>query len=782
MPELLLELLSEEIPARMQARAAEDLKRLITDRLEKDGLKFESLQTFVTPRRLTLVVNGLPVETYEDDRRGPPKTAPEKAVVGFAKSNGVSVDQLEIRDTGKGEYYFAVVKEVARQTIDHMPLIVSEAVFNLGWPKSMRWHSTAMTWVRQIQSILAVFDGKIVEDVFQLGLKNKVPGLKFAMNDGMDAAPGELEIPISNCTQGHRFLSSKKISVKDFADYEAKLKAAYVILEPVERRSKILTEAKKLARRQNLTVKDDPALLDELTGLVEWPVVLMGYIEDEFMVLPDEVLTTSMRIHQKYISCLETNGTLGNHFIFVTDTKTTDKGKQIIAGNERVLRARLADAKFFWDQDRKETLESRVEDLKERVFHSKLGTDFERTERIATLSKYLAKFTDVDPNDTLRAGQLCKADLTTKMVGEFPELQGVMGRYYVLNDGENPNIADAINEHYEPKGPDDACPTKPISVAVALADKIDSLVGFFAIDENPTGSKDPFALRRSALGVIRLIIENKLRVPLTQTFNQAYDIYLKSADRALVLYASQGFTNEEHKYEIGEVVSKYKTLNYDSILLGKTHKFTISRDIKGFLEEGFIAKLKHHNQVTAELLDFFASRLKVHLRYKGVRHDLISAVFAVRQAEQEVPGEVDLIRVLSRVDALDKFLNTDDGDNLLTAYRRAANIVRIEEKKDEKRYPGNPVEKHFEAAEETSLNKALTSVEDKTKAAIEDEDFVTAMTALAGLRKPVDVFFDNVTVNCENFDLRVNRLELLSRIRWTMDQVADFSCIEGGER
>ena len=731
MPELLLEILSEEIPARMQARAAADLERLIINSLEKDELKFESLQTFVTPRRLTLVVNGLPVKTeaVEKDRRGPPKAASEKAVIGFAKANSVSVDDLEIRDTGKGEYYFAVVKRDARQTIDYMPLIVSEVVFNLGWPKSMRWHSTPTAWVRPIQSILAIFGGKPLNDVLQLGLEYKVPGLKYAMNNGSDAAPGELEIQFSNHTRGHRFLAPNSFKVKDFADYKAKLNKHCVILDAAERRAVIEKQARKLARKAKLKLKADDGLLAEVAGLVEWPVVLMGRIDEAFMDLPDEVLTTVMRHHQKYFSVVDAKGRLAPRFIVVANTAAADGGKAIIAGNERVLRARLADARYFWDRDRKRSLESRVADLADMVFQEKLGSVLDKAERMAALARSLAEPTGADPDLAERAGRLAKADLTTEMVVEFPELQGTMGRYYALADGEPAEVAEAVADHYAPMGPNDRCPSAPVSVAVALADKIDSLVGFWAIDEKPTGSKDPFALRRAALGIIRLIVENDLRLPLSTVFLQACS------------------------------------------------------------DSNFCADKAKYGRIIAELLDFFAERLKVQFREKGVRHDLINAVFTQKKTDLvselepstdvAFPGEVDLIRVLARVDALSKFLGTRDGADLLTAYRRAANIVRIEEEKDGVTFQPALYDPQLAEEPEAVLGRELERVRGEIEPILDQENFDIAMEVLSRLRPPVDEFFDNVRVNVSARGLRENRLCLLANIVWVMNRVADFSKIEG---
>ena len=690
MPELLLELLSEEIPARMQVRAAQDLKRLVCDGLKKAGLAFDKAEAFVTPRRLALVVDGLPDKQPDvtEERKGPRVDAPEKAVQGFLGSVGLTMDQVEKRETEKGNFYFAVIERKGAATADVLPELFNDVFSGFSWPKSMRWGANAQRWVRPLQGILCVFGGEVV-------------GISFGDQHA------------SNMTLGHRFLAPAPFKVNDFTDYKAKLAEAKVVLDPAERRATILAEAEKLARTAKLTLKPDAGLLDENAGLVEWPVVLMGRIDAAFMDLPAEVLTTSMRHHQKYFALLDEDGNLAPRFIFVANTETRDKGKAIVAGNERVLRARLADAQFFRDQDRKRTLESRVPDLAGRIFHARLGSMAGKAERIAGLARGLAGYAGAEPALAERAARLCKADLSTAMVGEFPELQGTMGRYYALNDGEKADVADAIAGHYAPVGPNDACPTAPVSVAVALADKIDSLVGFFAIDERPTGSKDPFALRRSALGVIRLIIENGLRLPLAEIFREANRLYADSG-------------------------------------------------LPGHLEP-------------QELLDFFADRLKVHLKEKGVRHDLISAVFAV-------DGEDDLVRLLARVEALGAFLKSDDGENLLVAYKRAANIVRIEEKRDGKTYANEFKPDLLVADEERNLAAYLDDATSGAREALAQEDFTGAMSSIARLRRPVDDFFDHVTVNCEEAKLRENRLRLLSRIDATLDQVADFSRIEGGER
>lgn len=707
MSELLLELLSEEIPARMQARAAEDLKRLVTDRLAEARLSFRTAAAYVTPRRLALVVDGLPAQQPDltDERKGPRVGAPEQAIQGFLKSAGLeSLDQCEQRDTGKGMFWFAVIRKQGRPTVAVLPSLVSEAVAALSWPKSMRWADHEFRWVRPLHRVLAIFDGAVLDGELSLG--------------------GGASIPFEGATRGHRFLGPDDIAVTRFADYKAKLHDAKVVLDPADRRAAIRAQADRLATGEGLTVKADEALLEEVVGLVEWPVVLMGRIDESFMGLPPEVLTTAMRAHQKYFSLLDGEGRLAPCFLVVSNMETADGGRAIVAGNERVLKARLADAKFFWDQDRKTKLEERVPALQDIVFHAKLGTVAQKVDRIQTLAAQLAPLVPgADPDQVRRAALLAKADLTTGMVGEFPELQGIMGRYYALEEGERPAVAEAIAEHYAPLGPNDRCPVAPVSVAVALADKIDTLVGFFAIDEKPTGSKDPYALRRAALGVIRLIVENRLRIPLVQIF--------EAADANLPI--------------------------------------TGSRPTQTELAPGWERKIQKH---ILDLLDFFADRLKVALREQGVRHDLIAAVFARG-------GEDDLVRLLARVDALKAFLESEDGANLLTAYKRASNIVRIEERKDKRSYDGAVEEGLLRAPEEQALEAALTEAGDASRRALAAEDFTGAMAALARLRRPVDLFFDKVTVNAEEADLRANRLRLLSQIRATLGGVADFSKIEG---
>jgi glycyl-tRNA synthetase beta chain len=691
MAELLLELLTEEIPARMQARAAEDIHRLTTEKLGAASLTFARAESFVTPRRLAMAIEGLPraQPDVSEERRGPRVGAPANAVEGFLKSAGLAtIEQCEQRDTGKGVFYFALIRRAGRPTAEVLPELLRAVVHELPWPKSMRFPAAGFRWVRPLTSAIGLFDGKV---------------LPLAL-DG---------VPVGNRTRGHRFLSPDDFTVGSVADYRQKLRDGRVILRREDRGKAISLALYEKAAEAQLTVRDDPGLLEEVTGLVEWPVVLMGAIDADFLDLPPEVLTTSMRAHQKYFTCLDRAGKLAPRFLVVANTLADDGGKAIVAGNERVLRARLSDARFFWDQDRKVPLAARLPKLAERVFHAKLGSVLDKVGRVERLSEAFVPFIgSADKTKVLRAAELAKADLSSGMVGEFPELQGVMGRYYALHDGEAAEVAEAISEHYSPLGPNDRCPSAPVSVAVALADKIDTLVGFFSINEKPTGSKDPFALRRAALGVIRVILENQLRLPLAHLFRQAF------------------------------------------IIGGEGGKGAYGAD------------------PTADLLDFFADRLKVHLREQGVRHDLVAAVFALG-------GEDDLVRLLARVAALDAFLKTDDGANLLVAYRRATNIVRIEEKKDGTTYPGEPDPKLLQEPAEATLAAELDKTAAASTKALEKEAFTSAMSSLAGLRGAVDEFFTRVTVNCENRQLRANRLRLLAQIRDTLNRVADFSLIEG---
>lgn len=690
MAELLLELFSEEIPARMQRRAAEDLKRLVLERVKEARLDWDAARAFVTPRRLTLVVDGLPAKQPDisEERRGPRVGAPDKAVDGFLRGNGLTRDALVERETPKGSFYFAVVEQAGRATADVLVDVVSGAIAAMGWPKSMRWGGNDVRWVRPLHSILCLFDGATVPARFG-------------------------HITAGGVTRGHRFMAPDEIEVRGFDDYSSKLGAADVMLDADARRRLILRDAEALCAEAGLTLRRDDALLDEVTGLVEWPVVMMGRIDEAFMAVPDEALISAMRTHQKYFVADDKAGKLAPRFVMVANIAASDGGKAIVNGNERVLRARLADARFFWDNDRKTPLADRIEGLESLVFHARLGSVAEKVARLESLAMTLAGYMPgADAALAERAARLSKADLVTDMVDEFPELQGIMGRYYALHDDEDAAVAEAIGDHYAPQGPGDRAPSAPVSVALALADKLDTLVGFFAIDEKPTGSKDPFALRRAALGVLRLLLENEVRVPLRPVI-----------EKAAAAYGPE---------------------------LAAIDRDTLFDDLMGFL----------------------ADRLKVLLRDQGVRHDLVAAVFAGVKDD-------DIVRLIARVRALQTFVDGEDGANLIAAYRRASNIVRIEEKKDGVRYHGEAATALLEQDEERALHDGLRDAGKRIADALEAEDFQGAMTALAALRGPVDAFFDEVTVNCDAPDVRRNRLMLLSEIRAALGSIADFSKIEG---
>lgn len=699
MPDLLLELRSEEIPARMQRRAAEDLKKLVTDALVARGFLYEGAKAFSTPRRLALHVAGLPPrgEAVREERRGPRVGAPEAAVQGFLKGAGLtSLDQATtVTDPKKGEFYLAVIERPGRETLDVLAELLPEIIRTFPWPKSMRWGAAsaepgALRWVRPLQSIVATF-----------GPETETPEVvPFAVGG----------IAAGTVTYGHRFLAPEAIEVRRFDDYIQALERAKVILDPERRKDVILHDARDLAFARGLDLVEDEGLLDEVSGLVEWPVVLMGSFDEAFLDIPAEAIRATIRANQKcFVLRKSGSEVLAPAFILVSNLVASDGGQAITAGNERVVRARLSDAKFFWETDKAIRLQDRLPKLDSIVFHEKLGTQGERIARIAALAKDLAPLVGADPALAERAARLAKADLVTEMVGEFPELQGLMGRKYAALQGEHDSVCAAIEEHYKPLGPSDRVPGDPVSIAAALADKLDTLVGFWAIDEKPTGSKDPFALRRAALGVIRLILDRGLRLRLLEQVG--------AADRGLAGRAGAD---------------------------------------------------------AQDLLGFLADRLKVYLRDQGARHDLIDAVFAL-------PGQDDLLMVVRRVEALQKFLDTDDGKNLLAGYKRAANILRIEEKKDGRAHDSAPDAALAAAGEpaERALAEALAKARETASAAVAREDFAGAMQALSTLRAPVDAFFQDVTVNAPDPKLRENRLALLNALRAATREVAEFAKIEG---
>jgi glycyl-tRNA synthetase beta chain len=686
MPDLLLELLSEEIPARMQARAAEDLQKMVTGRLVAAGLVYEGAKAFVTPRRLALSVHGVPARQpdIKDEKKGPRVGAPENAIAGFLKAAGLqSIKQAEVQPDKKGDFYVAVIHKPGKPTLDVIAEMIPEVVRSFPWPKSMRWGSGRLSWVRPLHSIVATF-----------GPETEEPAVVPFDIDGIKGGDE---------TRGHRFMAPGPIKVRHFEDYVAKLEKAKVVVDPARRADMIRADAKNLAFAQGYELVEDEGLLAEVAGLVEWPVTLMGTFDESFLSIPDEVIRATIRNNQKcFVLRDPQTAKLANKFILVANEEAGDGGQAIVAGNERVIRARLSDAKFFYETDLKSRLEDRLPKFEHIVFHEKLGTQAARIARIRALAGQLATIVDADAAKAERAAELCKADLLTDVVGEFPELQGLMGRYYAEAQNEDEAVAHACEDHYKPKGPDDLVPAEPVSVAVALADKIDMLTGFWAIDEKPTGSKDPYALRRAALGAIRLVIDNKLRLPLKGVFRKA---------------------------------------------------------VKNF-------------SAGDDLLSFFADRLKVQLREQGARHDLVDAVFSL-------PGQDDLLMIVHRVEALGKFLDSDDGKNLLAGYKRATNIIRIEEKKDKREYIGAPDSKKYQLPEEKSLAKAIDVAKKEAAASVAREDFAAAMRAMAKLRPRVDEFFDKVTVNVDDKALRENRLKLLNEIREATRSVADFSKIEG---
>jgi glycyl-tRNA synthetase beta chain len=674
MPELLLELFSEEIPARFQRRAADDLKKAVTNALVEAGLVYEGAKAFVTPRRLALTVTGLPgrsPDTHEE-KKGPKVGAPQPAIDGFLRAAGLdSIDQAKVEsDPKKGDFYVAHIHKPGAEAVKLLSGILPKILTDFPWAKSMRWGSGSFNWVRPLRAITATFGAENEEPVV----------IPFASNT----------LESGQTTFGHRFLAPEAIRVRRFDDYVEALERAKVVLDIDRRKDIIRADAEQLAFAQGLTVIADEGLLEEVAGLVEWPVVMMGAFDPAFLELPEEVIIATIRANQKCFCLRAADGKLAPNFIITANTIATDGGAVIVAGNERVIRARLSDAAFFYRGDLALPLEHGLPKLEETVFHAKLGTQFARVERLVKLAAEIAPQVGADPERAKRAAMLAKADLTTGMVGEFPELQGLMGRYYAAAQGEPADIATAVEMHYKPLGPTDKVPTEPVSIAVALADKLDLLTGFWAIDEKPTGSRDPFALRRAALGVIRIISENGLRFPL---------------------------------------------------------------------------------KVEPDLLAFFHDRLKVSLRDAGARHDLVDAVISA--------DSNDILQITQRADALSALLSSSDGQNLLAGYKRGANILAAEEKKDGKAYAGTVDQDALKLPEETALAFAVDAVHAAVASHVARDDYKGAMAELATLRAPVDAFFTAVLVNDADPAVRANRLNLLARLRDTMHLVADFSKVAG---
>jgi glycyl-tRNA synthetase beta chain len=683
MPDLLIELLSEEIPARMQPRAASDLQKLVTGGLVEAGLTYASAHAFATPRRLTLALEGLLADSpaTREERKGPRVDAPEKAIEGFLRSTGLRKDQLEARDDKKGQVYFAVIEKPGRPAAEIVAEVLEHTIRNFPWPKSMRWGAGSLRWVRPLHAILCILSDEAGASVVPL----EVDGLKAG-----------------DTTEGHRFMAPGRVSVTGFDDYERQLKARHVILRAEERAEHIWADATNQAFALGLEVVEDKALLAEVAGLVEWPVVLMGQIGEAFLDLPPEVLQSSMKEHQKFFSVRNPKTGRIERFITVANRETADQGATILAGNQKVLAARLQDGVFFWQNDlrvaKAEKMQPWLDKLALVTFHAKLGSVADQIGRIAALAREIAPLVGADADLAAQAARTAKADLASEMVYEFPELQGIMGRYYAEAAGMPAEVALAAQEHYAPLGPSDDVPTAPVSVAVALAEKLDKLTGFWAIDEKPTGSKDPYALRRAALGVIRLVLTNDLRLQLAQI----------SAEKS----------------------------------------------------------------VADELLGFFHDRLKVHLRDEGIRHDVIDASLAM-------PGSDDLVLLVKRAEALSGLMQTEDGANLVQGFKRANNILTQAEAADGVEYSFGPDAKLAEDPAEKALFAALDAAEAKIAPAMQAEDFTAAMAEMAGLRAPIDAFFEAVQVNAENQIVRRNRLNLLHRIREICGSVADLTKLEG---
>lgn len=807
MADLLIELFSEEIPARMQARAGEDLKKRMTDGLVEAGLTYAGAHALTTPRRLTLAIEGLldHSPTVREERKGPKVGAPDKAIEGFLRGAGLSRDQLEERETPKGAVYFAIIEKPGRPAAEIIAEVLEDTIRNFPWPKSMRWGAGSLRWVRPLHSILCV----------------------LTREDGSEVVPLDIDgITSGDATWGHRFMAPARISVTSFEDYAAKLKRAFVVLDPKEREAAIWQDATNQAFASGLEVVDDKGLLAEVAGLVEWPVVLMGSIDAEFLDLPPEVLQTSMKEHQKFFSVKNPKTGRIEKFITVANRETADNGATILAGNQKVLSARLADAKFFWENDLRIAksevgMEGWLESLGNVTFHNKLGTQAARIDRIAALAREIAPVVGADADLAEQAAKVAKADLSSEMVYEFPELQGLMGRYYAEAAGLPQEVANACQLHYSPLGPSDEVPTGPVSVAVALADKIDTLTGFWAIDEKPTGSKDPYALRRAALGVIRLVLENGVRVDfgrvLTEYFGKfalkqlteeivdrlasgvehldpsvserqalfknARDYLSQSAVWKEVLdtdFPTDGMKEYYSNWDFSAEEARLLAVSSLDLVFEETN--CSFGDFVESVDWSRRANMGHEpatnvlsavvQKVAHNLLSFFHDRLKVFLRDQGIRHDVIDACIAME-------GNDDLTLLVKRARALEAFMSSEDGENLLQGFKRANNILSQAEEKDGVEYSYGADKKFIEDPAEAALFDALAANEGAISSAIEAEDFAAAMGGMAALRAPVDAFFEAVQVNSDNQVVRRNRLNLLSQIRKVCGQVADLSRIEG---
>lgn len=757
MPDLLIELFSEEIPARMQARAADDLKKLVTNGLVEAGLTYASAAAFSTPRRLTLTIEGMldASPSITEERRGPKADAPEKAIEGFLRGAGLTRDQLEERETPKGNILFAMIKKPGRPAAEIVAEALETTIRNFPWPKSMRWGTGSLRWVRPLHSILCILTAEDGAQVVPMSV------------DGIEAGA---------TTRGHRFLAPDMITVSNFDDYAAKLKRAFVVLDPAERRDAIWHDATNMAFANGLEVVEDAGLLAEVAGLVEWPVVLMGRIGDDFLDLPPEVLQTSMKEHQKFFSVRDAKSGRIERFITVANRTTADDGATILAGNEKVLSARLSDAKFFWENDLRIAksdvgMQAWVDRLSNVTFHNKLGTQAELISRMEALAGELAPMVGADADEARQAARFAKADLSSEMVYEFPELQGLMGSYYAKAAGKSDAIAAAAQDHYAPLGPSDDVPTAPVSIAVALAEKIDKLTGFWAIDEKPTGSKDPFALRRAALGVIRILVENDLNISLTGILEWRISRFMDLKK----VFGVDPYSDDISKL-LSELVSDKPWVNQK--ISEMVADFGAKNDGKDQAATEYLAMF---GPKPSDLLSFLHDRLKVYLKDQGVRHDIIDACISIPDGAPAgaMEGNDDLTLLVKRAKALSETLKTDDGENLIQGFKRANNILSQAEAADGVEYSYGADIKFAETDEERALFDALDKAEAQINPAMAAQDFTAAMSAMASLRGPIDAFFDAVQVNSDNSTVRRNRLNLLSRIRTICSSVADLTKIDG---
>ncbi|HLZ79704.1 MAG TPA: glycine--tRNA ligase subunit beta [Sphingomonas sp.] len=743
MTDFLLELLCEEIPARMQEKASADLARLFEGELAKAGLKAASIENFVTPRRLALIARGLPAatEAVSEELKGPRADAPAQALAGFLGKTGLTRDQLVEREDIKGnKVLFAVIERAGRPTPEVLAEAVPSIIRAFPWPKSMRWgklssSSESLRWVRPLQGIVALFGDQVVPTAI----------------DGIESGRE---------TVGHRFHSTGPVTIANADAYAATLRTAHVIVDHLERRLIVREEAEEAAAVAGYRLVEDEGLVHENAGLTEWPVPLLGHFDPEFLTVPREVIQLTMRTNQKYFACVDGEGRLAPAFVCTANIVASDGGKAIVEGNAKVLAARLSDARFFWEQDLKVKLAEQAKKLDQIVFHEKLGTVADKVERVAKLAEWLAVegiVPGADPALARKAAELAKADLVTGMVGEFPELQGVMGGYYARAEGLPDAVADAIRDHYKPVGQGDEVPTAPVTVAVSLADKLDTLTGFFVEEMPPSGSRDPFALRRAALGVASLVLRNQIRLPLL------FATYVAGSN---VAFRRQRSPLQRIWPAVDEVAQLKTSLGWQEIFdpLIKAATAQANEDAAWFTIRAKAASI--------DLLDFFADRLKVQQREAGVRHDLIDAVFALG-------GEDDLVRLLARVKALQAFVETEDGANLLAGYRRAANILKAEAKKDGGEPEAFSGFSYQPDAAEAALARVLDAQLPVAEQAIVEERFEEAMTALSVIRPTIDAFFDDVTVNDQDETKRATRLALLDKLRVAMQRVADFSKIEG---